>query len=70
LRARLDAFLVRLEARTQEVIDKIDETGVSAEESGNMYRLLGAHRGVSEALVNLASKTVGIDWTRLREPSF
>lgn len=70
LRSRLDAFLVRLEARTQEVIDKIDETRVSAEESGNMYRLLGAHRGVSEALVNLASKTVGIDWTRLREPSF
>ena len=70
LRSRLDAFLARFEARTQEVIDKIDEARVSAEESGNMYRLLGAHRGVSEALVNLASKTVGIDWTRLREPSF
>jgi len=70
LQSRLDAILVRLEGRIQEALDKIDETRVSAEESGNMYRLLGAHRGVSEALVNFASKTVGIDWTRLRERRF
>jgi len=61
---------VQLEARIQEALDKSDEARVSAEESGNMYRLLGAHRGVSEALVNFASKTVGIDWVRLREERF
>jgi hypothetical protein len=70
LQSRLDAVLVQLEARIQETLDKIDEARVSAEESGNMYRLLGAHRGVSEALVNFASKTVGFDWTRLREERF
>jgi hypothetical protein len=70
LQSRLDAVLVQLEARIQEALDKIDEARVSAEESGNMYRLLGAHRGVSEALVNFASKTVGFDWTRLREERF
>jgi hypothetical protein len=70
LQSRLDAVLVRLEARIQEALDQIDEAKVSAEEGGNMYRLLGAHRGVSEALVNFASKTVGIDWTLLREGRF
>ena len=70
LHARLDAILVRLEARIHEALDKIDESRVSAEESGNMYRLLGAHRGVSEALVDFASKTVGIDWPRLREERY
>jgi len=70
LQSRLDAVLVRLEARIREALDRIDAARVSAEESGNMYRLLGAHRGVSEALVNFAGKTVGIDWTRLREEKF
>jgi len=70
LQSRLDAVLVQLEARIQEALDKSDEARVSAEESGNMYRLLGAHRGVSEALVNFTSKTVGIDWVRLREERF
>ena len=70
LQSRLDAVLGRLEARIQEALDQIDEAKVSAEEGGNMYRLLGAHRGVSEALMNFASKTVGIDWTLLREGRF
>ena len=70
LQSRLDAVLVRLEARIREALDRIDAARVSAEESGNMYRLLGAHRGVSEALVNFAGKTAGIDWARLREERF
>ena len=69
LQARLDAVLLRLEARVQEALAKVGD-GVSAEESDNMYRLLGAHRGVSEALVDFASKSVGVDWNRLREQSF
>jgi hypothetical protein len=70
LQSRLDAVLVRFEARIREALDRIDAAKFSAEESGNMYRLLGAHRGVSEALVNFAGKTVGIDWARLREERF
>ena len=70
LQSRLDVVLVRLEARIREALNRMDAAKVSAEESGNMYRLLGAHRGVSEALVNFASKTTGIDWARLREERF
>ena len=70
LQSRLDAVLERLEARIQEAIGLINEAKVSAEESGDMYRLLGAHRGVSEALVNFAGKTSGIDWMLLREGRF
>jgi len=70
LQSRLDAVLVRLEARIQEALDQVDEATVSTEESGNMYRLLGAHRGVSKALVAFASKTAGIDWMCLREARF
>jgi hypothetical protein len=35
-----------------------------------MYRLLGAHRGVSEALVAFAGQVPSIDWSRLREARF
>jgi hypothetical protein len=70
LQSRLDAVLVRLEARIQAALDPVDEARVSVAESGSMYRLLGAHRGVSEALVRVAGKTVGIDWTHLREERF
>ncbi len=70
LQSQLDAVLVRLEARIQEVLDPIDDARVSVAERGNMYRLLGAHRGVSEALVKVAGKTAGIDWGHLREGRF
>jgi hypothetical protein len=35
-----------------------------------MYRLLGAHRGVSEALVESAEQAAAIDWAHLRESRF
>jgi hypothetical protein len=69
-RSRLDTKLERLEARIAEVLDKTDDGGLSAEEGENMYRLLGAHRGLSEALVGLAKQTAAIDWPRLREARF
>jgi multidrug resistance efflux pump len=50
-RARVDAGLARIEARVEEALDKADAASVSIEERGNMYRLLGAYRGLSEALV-------------------
>ena len=63
-------MLERLEARIEEALDKADEASVSAVEGENMYRLLGAHRGVSEALVDFAKQAQGIDWARLREARF
>jgi hypothetical protein len=52
------------------VLDKADETRVSAEERKNIYRLVGAHRGVSEALVDFAKQTVEINWAQWREERF
>jgi uncharacterized membrane protein YccC len=69
-RSRLDAKLERLEARIAEVLERADERGLSTEEGENMHRLLGAHRGVSEALVGLATQTAAIEWPRLREARF
>ena len=69
-RSRLDAKLERLEARIAEVLDPTDDRGLSTEEGENMYRLLGAHRGLSEALVGLAKQAAAIDWPRLREARF
>lgn len=43
---------------------------VSAEEAEGSYRLLGAHRGLSEALINLSRQVGVIDWPRLREACF
>ena len=69
-RSRLDAKLERLEARIAEVLERAGERGLSTEEGENMHRLLGAHRGVSEALVGLATQTAAIEWPRLREARF
>jgi len=69
-RARVDARLAGLEARIEAALDKADEASVSDEERGSMYRLLGAYRGVSEALVDLAERVTPMDWVRLREARF
>jgi uncharacterized membrane protein YccC len=69
-RSRLDAKLERLEARIAEALDRTGPRGLTTEEGENMYRLLGAHRGLSEALVGLAKQTATIDWPRLREARF
>jgi hypothetical protein len=68
--ARLEARLARLEQRVEAALKKADETSVPAEVVNNMYRLLGAYRGVSEALVQVVQETAPIDWARLREARF
>jgi hypothetical protein len=70
LRSRLLSTLSRLELRIKEVLDKTDEKIVAAQEFENMYRLLGAHRGVSESLVRLTKHAADVDWKRLREARF
>lgn len=68
LQTRLHAAVARLEGRIAETLDGSDR--LSRQESENMYRLLSAHRGVSESLLLLAKPAVAIDWPRLREPRF
>lgn len=70
LRSGLDSKLKRLEARIEEVLDHADDRSVSAEAGESMYRLLGAHRGLSEALVDFAKQAAAIDWALLREARF
>jgi len=69
-RARVDARLAGLEARMEAALDKADEGRVSDEERGSMYRLLGAYRGLSEALVDVSERVTPMDWARLREARF
>ena len=70
LRAALDGFLVRLETRVREVIAGPDASPLTADEATDFYRLLGAHRSVSEALVDYARAAGAIDWSPWREARF
>ena len=69
-RARVDARLARLEACVEEALDTADEASVSIGERRNLYRLLGAYRGVSEALIEFARQAGAVDWGTLREERF
>ena len=56
LRARLDERLEQLEKHIEECLDKTDGSSVSHAEQQNFYRLLGAYRGTSEALLDFADR--------------
>ena len=70
LRASLDGFLMRVEARIKEVIGGPDKSQVRPREGEDLYRLLGAYRGVSEVLVDYARAAGAIDWGPWREARF
>ena len=69
-RARLDAKLAQLETRIEAALAGTEGSSLSVEEGERAYRLLGAHRGLSEALVAFAGQVPAIDWSRLREARF
>ncbi|MBW2520536.1 MAG: FUSC family protein [Deltaproteobacteria bacterium] len=69
-RSRLDSMLEHLESRIEETLADADTQRVSAGQGESMYRLLGAHRGVSEALVDFSEQAAAIDWAHLRESRF
>jgi uncharacterized membrane protein YccC len=69
-RSRLDAMLERLETQIEKALSGAEQASLSTPENENSFRLLGAFRGVSEAIVNFAKEARGIDWTRLREARF
>ena len=70
LRSQLDAMVEALEARIEGTLNAAPEGRISQDESDNAYRLLGAYRGVSEALINVASSVGGISWSSLGESRF
>lgn len=70
MRAKLDEILGHLETPIAETLDKAAEGQIGARDGENFYRLLGAYRGVSEALVDYAGNAGAIDWARWREARF
>jgi hypothetical protein len=66
-RTGLDGVLDHLEERIKGALDKAPEGKLRVQYGENFYRLLGAYRGVSEALVNYAGSTDDIDWTQWYE---
>ncbi len=68
--ASLDEILERLETRVEETLDKASEGQFSAQDGENFYRLLGAFRGISEALVGYVDNAGAIAWARWREARF
>jgi hypothetical protein len=66
----LDAKLERLEAHIETALNQADTVSVPPTEAERAYRLLGAHRGLSEAVIAFARQTASIDWARLREARF
>ena len=69
LGAQLAALLERVEQRLEETLTG-PAAAVPAEQCADMYRVLGAYRGVSVAVIDLARTASGIDWARLRETRF
>jgi uncharacterized membrane protein YccC len=69
-RARLDEIMGSLEARFKEALDMDVEGQVSARDGENLYRLLGAYRGVSESMVRYAGSAGAIKWEPWREERF
>ena len=70
LRTRLDGVREHMEARIKATLNKAAEGEFSDRDAENFYRLLGAYRGVSEALVEYAANAAGIDWAPWREERF
>ena len=70
VRTGLTGILGRLEARIEETLNKTAEGQLSVQDRENFYRLLGAYRGMSEALVDYVGSASVIDWARWREPRF
>lgn len=66
-RTQLQDALIRLNARIESALDRIGAKGMSVEEGEIIYRILGACRGTSVALMELKERMLPIDWTRLRE---
>jgi len=66
----LSGVMAHLEAHLKLALDKPDKKRFSVRDCDNFYSLLGAYRGVCEALVDYAASAGAIDWTPWREERF
>jgi len=68
--ARLDGFQRQLESRIREALNKTVDGQFSDQDEENFYRLLGAYRGVSDAMGEYIKSTDVIHWARWKEERF
>jgi len=69
-RVRLEEQLVRVEKRVAEIFDETGSEGLALEDQEKFYRLLGAYRGNSEALLDFAELGAKVDWAPWFEERF
>jgi hypothetical protein len=67
---KLKEIVQSLEGRIEDTMTAAADDQISGQQGENFYRLLGAYRGLSGALVNYSGSTAIIDWTRWREERF
>jgi uncharacterized membrane protein YccC len=67
---KLDKVKNRLEERIEVTLDTAAEKQFRARDAENFYRMLGAYRGLSQALVNYAGHAAAIDWVQWKEDRF
>lgn len=67
---KLKEIVQSLEGRIEDTMAAAADDQISEQEGESFYRLLGAYRGLSEALVNYSGSAEVIDWTRWREEKF
>ena len=70
LREQLTTSIEHLEVRIEEILNKAGESDFSNRDGENFYHLLGAYRGLSEAMIEYAGTAEGIDWDQWRESRF
>ena len=68
--SRLGDIMAVVEQRIQHKLDKSGKGQLSAQDGQNFYRLLGAYRAVSDALVTYADNTSRVAWAPWREDRF
>ena len=69
-RSRLDGLIDRLETRVRQTLDRSTQEQFSREDGEQLYRLLGAYRGVSESLVGYTAAAGAIEWGPWHEERF
>ncbi len=70
LRSALDDMLERLEAKIEQVLNADQSQSWRPENEDKDYQLLGAYRGLSEALVAYSRSSRDIDWSNLAQSRF
>ena len=69
-RFRLEEQLTLIENRVEEILNEAGSDMLEPEHRGNFYRLLGAYRGSSEALLDFAELGANVDWAPWYEERF